>query len=122
MAILKYSSRKRSLVLVFLLTLFASLTFISANAEISNGKCDFKKSLKNQLYLGAKPEAERLSSNKYPKILVIPFVNSDQKLRTMTENEKKKRGNGKVSSSSAFHGVEERKYKPSICAVDMFRR
>ena len=88
MAIIKYKSLERSLVLVFVLTLLTSLTFISANAEMSNGMCDFKKSLKNQLYLGAKPEAERLSSNKFPKILVIPFVNSDQKLRTMTESEK----------------------------------
>ena len=85
---IKHKLFTKGLVFVLALTFSLAISTINAKADVPNINCEFNKSLRNALYLGTKPETERLNSNKYPKILVIPFVNSDQKLRTMTENEK----------------------------------
>lgn len=74
---------------VLISCLLIASVFVHENAQASDiSKCTFNKSKRNYLYLLAKPDTKRLFEKTSPRILVIPFVNMDEKLRSLTQEEK----------------------------------
>ena len=74
---------------VLISCLLIASVIVHENAQASDiSKCTFNKSKRNYLYLLAKPDTKRLFEKTSPRILVIPFVNMDEKLRSLTQEEK----------------------------------
>lgn len=76
------------LVTSFVLQLACFIAPQASSVAFAQNQCVFKQSDRNHVYLLAKPDSRRLAGNPSPKILVIPFVNMDEKIRNLTPEEK----------------------------------